>query len=608
MEGYWGKLLRVDLASEKIAIEDLKREVLQKFLGGKGLGAYLLFNELPRGLNPLSQENRLAFITGPLTGTVLMGNRFAVCTKSPLTNAWLDSHCGGFWGPELKFAGYDGIIVEGRAKNPVYITVFDEEVQLHDAEMLWGLNTFETERLLKEKYQGTKVLSIGQAGEKQALIASIIADTRAAGRGGAGAVMGSKNLKAIAVKGSKKPAVASDAKIAEVAGQWMGKFRASKTTSQDMPDQGTLNIIEGVNYSGGLPVRNYQTGRFEGIDEISGEAFQHRLWGGGKYRRACWRCPIACIRISKTSEGRAAEGPEYQTVAQLGANCGIADRDLIARADYCSDAYGMDTISLGNTIAFLMECYEKGLLAAEDIEGVKLEFGSKEAYLSAIHAAGSVSGKLGELIADGVKRASEKIGKGSENFAMHVKGLEIPGYDPRAALGQALAYAVADRGACHLRPWMYGSEHLGSGAPVNPKTYEDKPKLIASAQRNIAVVDSSGLCQFVTFAIGFGDILNMISAVTGFNYSKDEFRVLGERINTLTRSFNCREGFEMKADRLPHRAAEESLETSVRKGEKLLLEQMLPKYYEACGWSERGIPTKKKLEELGLDFVTGEVE
>ncbi len=604
MEGYRGKLLRVDLANDKITVEDLETELLKKFLGGKGLGAYLLFNELPKGIDPLSQQNKIAFITGPLTGTVLMGNRFAVCTRSPLTNTWLDSHCGGFWGPELKFAGYDGIIVESKAKNPVYITIFNEAVQLLDADLLWGLTTFETERILKEKYPGAKVLSIGQAGEKQALIASVIADTRTAGRGGAGAVMGSKNLKAIAVKGSKELKTAGS--TAEITGQWLEKLKASKTTSRDMPEQGTLNIIEGVNYSGGLPTRNYQTGKFEGIDEISGEAFRDKLWGGGKYRRACWRCPVACIRISKTSTGLAGEGPEYQTVAQLGANCGIADRDLIAKADYYSDAYGMDTISLGNAIAFLMECYEKGLVTEVDL-GVELKFGNKEAYLRAIHAAGSVSGTLGRLLSNGVRRASEEIGKGSERFAMHVKGLEIPGYDPRAALGQALAIAVADRGACHLRPWTYGSEHLGSGAPVNPKTYEDKPRLIASAQRNIAVVDSSGLCQFVTFAIGFGDILNMINAVTGFNYTRDEFRMLGERVNSLTRSFNCREGFEMRDDRLPERTLNESLDTSARKGEKLLLEKMLPGYYEACGWSERGIPLEKKLEELGLDFVTGKI-
>jgi aldehyde:ferredoxin oxidoreductase len=601
--GYWGKLLRIDLSSEKIAVETLKKEVIKKFLGGKGLGAYILYRELPKGVNPLSPENKLAILPGPLTGTVLMGNRFAVCTKSPLTNAWLDSHCGGFWGVELKFTGFDGIIIEGRAKAPVYLAVFEEEVQLHDAEILWGLNTFETERLLKQRYPDARVLSIGQAGERQALIASIIADTRAAARGGAGCVMGSKNLKAIAVRGRKKPEVADEAKVAEVAAQWMEKLRASKTTSQDLPNQGTLNIIEGVNYSGGLPVRNYQTGRFEGIEEISGEAYQHKLWGGGKYRRSCWRCPIACIRISKTSEGKVAEGPEYQTTAQLGANCGIADRDLIARADYHADAYGMDTISLGNTIAFLMECNEKGLLEEEEVDYVKLEFGNKEAYLKAIHAAGTVTGNLGKLIASGVKRASEKIGKGSEKFAMHVKGLEIPGYDPRAALGQALAYAVADRGACHLRPWTYGSEYLGSGAPVNPKTYEDKPKLIASGQRNIAVLDSLGICQFITFAIGFGDLLNMLNAVTGFNYSRDEFRIIGERINTLTRAFNCREGFDSKDDTLPYRALNESLETSARKGEKIQLEKLLPSYYESCGWNERGIPLQKKLEELELDFV-----
>ncbi|MEM2933941.1 MAG: aldehyde ferredoxin oxidoreductase family protein [Halobacteria archaeon] len=601
--GCWGKLLRVNLTSEKIEVETIKKEVFQKFLGGKGLGAYLLYNELPKGVDPLSQENKLAFLTGPLTGTALMGNRFAVCTKSPLTNAWLDSHCGGFWGVELKFAGFDGIIMEGRSKAPVYLTVFEEEVQLHDAEILWGLDTFETERLLKKKYPGARVLSIGQAGEKQALIASIMADTRAAARGGSGAVMGSKNLKAIAVRGSKKPEVASEAKVAEVAAQWIEKLKASKTTSQALPNQGTLNIIEGVNYSGGLPTRNYQTGRFEGIEEISGEAYQYKLWGGGKHRRACWHCPVACIRISKTSEGKAAEGPEYQTVAQLGANCGIADRDLIARADYYADAYGMDTISLGNTLAFLMECFEKGLLKKEEIDDVKLEFGNKEAYLKAIHAAGTVTGNLGKLIASGVKRASEKIGRGSEKFAMHVKGLEIPGYDPRGALGQALAYAVADRGACHLRPWTYGSEHLGSGVPVNPKTYEDKPKLIASGQRNIAVLDSLGICQFITFAIGFGDLLNMLNAVTGFNYTRDEFRIIGERINTLTRSFNCREGFDSKDDTLPYRALNESLDTSVRKGEKIMLEKMLPSYYESCGWDERGMPLPRKLEALKLDFV-----
>ncbi|MFB0561283.1 MAG: aldehyde ferredoxin oxidoreductase C-terminal domain-containing protein, partial [Candidatus Lokiarchaeia archaeon] len=385
----------------------------------------------------------------------------------------------------------------------------------------------------------------------------------------------------------------------------------AKDGSARMAAMGTASIVRLVNSTGGWPTKNFSEGQWdEASEELAGDMFQNTLWGGGKYVKPCYNCPIRCAHLAVIREGEYAgisdEGPEYETISLLGPNCGIKSREVITVADKMCDNYGLDTISLGTTISFMMECLDKGLVSVEDIDGVDLRFGNEEAFLKAVNMAGNVYGNLGSLLSNGVKRAAERIGKGSEKFAMHVKGLEIPAYVPRAGHGHALAYAVADRGACHLRPWLYGAEHFFD--TLDPRIPDDKPEAVKQGQQNRALIHSCGLCQFaVTDEMLYDALLQMINAAMGFNYSEEEFRIVGERINNLTRSFNAREGFTSKDDLLPSRSTSEPLPGGPWKGQVIRLGEMLPKYYELCGWDENGVPKKEKLEELGLDFVIEEL-
>ncbi len=620
IRGFAGQLLRVDLSAGKISEEPLDWDAARRFLGGKGYAAYILYRELRSGIDPLGPENKLVFMTGPLTGTPApVGNRFCVCTKSPLTGAWLDSHCGGSWAPELKWAGYDGIIVEGTASKPVYVSINNEDVRINDASWLWGSDTFSTERILKDMH-GSKgvprVVEIGPAGEKQALVANVMSEVRAAGRGGAGAVMGSKKLKAIVAKGDvKKPKdLVAEPKAFRAALRKAYKkidedFRTSVRKRGGLVIMGTANIVDGINEAGGWPTRNFQTGMFEDVLEVDGMAFAQRLWVPPESpgRRPCWNCPIACAHLGIVKEGKWAgtvdEGPEYETVWSYGPQCGVKSREAIARADYLSDYYGIDTISVGNTIGFLMECYEKGLISKKDTDGLDLRFGNADAMVEAVERAGQVAGNLGELIAMGSKRAAEKIGKGSEKFAIHVKGMEFPAYEPRAAQGKGLAYARSDRGACHLRPWTAGAEMLGWDGK-DPRKTEGKAKWVKDNTEDVAVAwDSSGLCLFGSFAFNADDAYDMVAPATGFGFTLEEFKKIGERINNLTRAFNVREGFSRKDDTLPYRQLKEPLSVGPCKGMVLELDKMLPEYYTLCGWDSEGRPTRQKLKELGLDFA-----
>jgi len=386
----------------------------------------------------------------------------------------------------------------------------------------------------------------------------------------------------------------------------------NETTSVSLTYYGTANIALAVNEVGGWPTRNFQSNCFEEAENISGESLSKTLWNDGKAWRPCYGCPIKCSHYTRISyEGKEIEdeGPEYETVWAFGPQCGISDPKAIAIADYLCDSYGMDTISLGNTIGFLMECYEKGLITKDETDGVELRFGDVDALLKTIHMAGLQEGKIGKLAGNGVKRASEFIGRESEKFAMHVKGLEIPAYDPRSAQGMALAYSVADRGACHLRPWTYGAEHLGHEERVDPYTIEDKPQEVKTRAEKTAIVDSLGVCLFSTFAISVEeDLLNMVNAATGFDYTLPEFMMIGERIINLTRAFNAREGFSRKDDMLPWRAVNEPAPKGPCKGMTAKSKEILSKYYRISGWTDNGIPKKEKLQELGLDFAIKEIE
>lgn len=628
---YTGQILRVNLTSGKVEKEPIPVEVLRKFIGGKGLSAYYLFRELKPGVNPLGPENKLLFMTGPLTGTIApVPNRFNVAAKSPLTGTWSDGQCGGSWGPELKFAGYDGIIIEGKSETPVYLHIRDEEASLLSAEDIWGADTFSTERILKEKHfsgRMPRVASIGPAGERMALISNIISEVRAVGRGGMGAVMGSKKLKAIVVSGAKyKPEdfAADKTAMREAVRRSIISLSSDEDTSPNVKPTtprgslslyGSARIVGDINAAGGWPTRNFQTGIFEKASEISGQAYADKLWipRNAPGTRPCYRCQILCAHVSIIKSGKYAgtldEGPEYETVWSFGAQCGVSDREAIARADYLSDYYGLDTISLGNTIGFLMECYEKGLITREDTDGLELTFGNADAMVKLVEMAGAGTGKIGILASNGVKRASEQIGKGSEKFAMHVKGLEMPAYEPRAAFGMGLGYAICDRGACHLHAWTAGDEMLQPPA-VDPITTKGKARSVKDLSEEVAIAyDSAGTCLFQAFGIGgLEEIVDIINAATGFGFKDvDELRKAGERIINLTRCFNVREGFLRKDDTLPHRCLKEPLPEGPCKGATVKLDEMLDEYYELCGWDSEGRPTKEKLEELGLDFAAKEI-
>jgi aldehyde:ferredoxin oxidoreductase len=623
--GFAGTMLRVNLTDRTIADEPTDMGVARRFLGGKGYSSHLLFSELPRDVDPLGEENKLVLMTGPLTGTrAPTGNRFCASTKSPLTGTWLDSHCGGSWGPELKWAGYDGIVVEGRASRPTYMHIHNDQLSLRDASWIWGADTFTTERFLKDRHRKggvPKVLEIGPAGERGALLASIMSEVRAAARGGSGAVMGSKNLKAIVVAGDAKrpedfvqdPAAFREA-VRAATRKITEDFRTSRRQRGGLVIKGTNNIIDGINEAGGWPTMNFQKGSFDQVLEVDGDAFAENLFSPRESpgSRPCWNCPIACAHVSVVEKGKWAgtvtEGPEYETVWAFGPQCGVDSREAIARADYLSDFYGIDTISLGNTIGFLMECFERGLISRGDTDGVELTFGNAEAMVEVVERAGALRGNLGQLAGNGAKRASQAIGKGAESFAMHSKGLEFPAYMPRAGQGIGLSYARSDRGACHLRPWTSGKEMLGWSA-MDPRTPEGKAADVKNGTERIAVAwDSSGLCLFSSFAYDEEVVFAMVQAVTGFGYADfDEFLQVGERINNLTRAFNAREGFGRKDDSLPDRCLKEPHTSEPCKGQTVRLDEMLDEYYALSGWGNDGVPTPEKLHSMGLDFASREI-
>jgi aldehyde:ferredoxin oxidoreductase len=620
---YAGTILRVDLTSKKTKKEKLNPDVARKFLGAHGLAAYYLFNEIPPRVPAFSEENKFAIFNGPLIGTPAPNSvKTNVATKSPLTGGWTDGNFSGTWGIELRKAGYDGIIIEGKAEKPVYLFIEDQEVKLLDASKVWGANTFETMRLLKETHmtdREPKVLCIGPAAEKLVLTTTTMAEVRAGGRGGTGAVLGFKKLKAITVVGHGEVSLADPDKFEEARKNAVDKMLKSPITGTGGSHQmmGTSSIVSGVNAAGALPTRNFQTGVFEAADEICGEAYKTNLWQGGTRRRPCPRCINMCTHVAVIEKGKWAgvvdEGPDYENIVLLGSDCGIGDREAIATAEYLCDYYGIDGISVGNTIGFLMECYEKGLISKDDTDGINLRFGDSEAMLEALVRISTRTGKLGELGALGVRRASEKIGKGSEKFAMHVKGLEMPAYDPRAAFGMGLCYARSDRGACHLRPWTFGAECLGlapAQEPFLPYSIKGKGRWVKEQNDIIAAYNCSGLCQFAAFGLdAVSDVVAMVNAATGFNLTPEEYMKVGERVHNLTRAFWFREvpDFGTKYDMLPWRCLHEPLPEGPAKGKTVPLEPMLQEYYEVSGWDKNGKPTKAKLLELGLDFAVKQI-
>jgi len=592
--GYTGRILLFDLSLKKARVGNLDEKEAFLMLGGKGLGALYLYRSLRGKEDPLSPENPLIVSTGPLTGTIApTGTKFSIVTKSPQTGVFLDSNCGGMFGVQLKRAGYDMLIVKGAADEPSMLIADENGAELRPCR-LWGRTTFEAIGELKKEFPSHSFLIIGPAGERLAPISGLLTDDmRSAGRGGSGAVMGSKRLKAIVVSGRKPIEVHDREGMKRAAWVTRRMLRLHEVTARSLPRYGTVNIIEAVNEMGALPTRNFQKGRFEDAGELSGEKWRSSLW---KADKGCYGCTIRCGKIAVLN-GSWIDGPDYETIWAFGPNCGVKDVKAIAMANHLCDAYGIDTISTGVTIGFLMELYEKGFI--QDLDGLKPVWGDEEVFLRLVEKACKGEG-CGRMVEQGVARVSRQF-PGSEGFAMHVKGLEMPAYEPRAAKGMGLGYATSDRGACHLRGYTAGQELLGYGGGVDPYTIEGKARLVIERQDEKAVVDSSGLCFFAFYAITLKELHRMIVACTGQPY-KDwyEFMGIGERIYNLTRLFNVREGLTRKDDALPSRLLNEPMPEGPAKGQVVELEPMLSEYYRLRGWNENGEPEKDTIERLEL--------
>jgi aldehyde:ferredoxin oxidoreductase len=606
MKGICGKLLEIDLAQGKTKDLSIHDEMVEKYLGGRGLGARLLFDMLPARTDPLSPENVLIFLTGPLTGTAAPGSsKFVVITKSPLTHGWCDSYSSGRLSVELKKVGYDGMVVRGKSNHPCYLKIDDGGVEIREAGLIWGRDSFETERILKESEHHPKVgvTSIGPAGENLCKFACINSDLyRQAGRGGVGAVMGSKNLKAIVIKGTGFVETHDRGKIIGLNKEYARRSRKSKM-SQSRMKYGTPLTLNFTHTGGILPTKNFQFGTWEkALDRIDAEGVQRKVVS----HKACVFCFTPCSLITRVSHGKyrgsTVEGPEYETLSMLGSNLLIDSLPGIIQANILCDKLGLDTISTGNVIGFTMECFERELISPTETEGLEIRFGDSEASLAAIEMISTRKG-FGDILAEGVRRAAEHIGGGSERFAMHVKGMEFPGYEPRGAFGSGLSYAVSPRGACHRRAWPPAKEILGNYPPY---TAEGKGEMIKESYDVRCILHSLLVCDMPGSQIpipldeGYSQYFQ---AATGKSLSVEDFRKIADRVETLIRMFNLREGFTRKDDTLPYRTLYEPLPDGPAKGQCIgeeNLNRMLDEYYEARGWDLSGVPTEETLKKYQL--------
>ena len=609
-----GRILRVDLNNKELFEEEIPEEMVRIYLGGRGLADRYLFDELKPGIDPLGPENKLIFMSGLLSGTPSpSAGRYSVVAKSPLTNIWAQSNSGGRWGADLKHSGFDGIIFEGSSEVPVYLVMDDGNVNLQSASDIWGKNVAETTQWIKRNLgQDISVACIGVAGEKGVKFAAIMNDLhRAAGRCGLGAVMGTKKVKAIAVRGSRKIQIADPKAFHEVARKQFELLDQSILVA-GLKEYGTNLVLDMVNVCGGLPTRNWQTGTCSFSEEVNGEALSERVL---IKPTGCFSCPIECGRSSEIRKGPYAgekgEGPEFETVGVFGPMCGVSDFEAITMAGYLCNDYGLDTISCGSTIAFAMECFEKGILSQAQTEGMGIHFGNPESMLALIHKIAKREG-IGHLLAEGTRVAAQRLGKGSERFAMNVKGLELPCYDSRAAKITGLAFATANRGGDHITAYVQGPTFLASpflvvdeseiGDPL--KENPEEAKVVKEMEDALTVFDAAGCCKFMGMALDAGEWCDIISALTGWEFGVSEFRKTGERIYNLERSFNAREGLGREHDTLPRRLLEDPLPEGPAKGHVNNLDRLLYPYYEYRNWDTiTGKPTPEKLRELGLEDV-----
>jgi aldehyde:ferredoxin oxidoreductase len=602
MYGYNGRALVVDLTHQDVRWEPLEADVLRRFIGGLGLGAYLLYKHCPPGANPLGPENPLIFVCSPLVGSRLTtSSKFGVVAKSPLTGFIGDSLSSSFLATELKRTGCDALIITGSSPSPTLLYINDGIVSFLDGSDLLGLSTSETEGAVKARLgHWTRVACIGPAGEKGVLFASIANDGgRQAGRTGPGAVMGSKNLKAIAVRGTK-PVPVSNPDILHDIGIDLTR-RSLGPATEKYRTLGTLANVAVFNRLGTLPTRNFQQSTFEQAEQVSGEEF----YEGHLVKNAhCANCTIGCEKVVMTRD----EGPEtkgrmeYESAFALGPLVGVSDPNAVIRASHLCDELGMDTISAGATIAWAMECFEKGILTPRDTGGIDLRFGNAEAVMTCLRLIASREG-IGELLAQGSRRAAQIVGQGSEDWAMHVKGLEMPGYEPRSLKTMALGLAVSTRGACHNRSSAYEADF--SARVDRLKAGEERGRITMQGEDFSSVLDSLIWCKFLrkAFTDFYAESAAIYEHVTGWPMTPDELKTAGERINNLKKLFNIREGWTREDDTLPPRVLHEALPTGVVEGVGLTradLDMMIQAYYRARGWTEEGLIPEEKLRELGL--------
>ncbi len=604
MEGWTGKILRVNLTEEKIAVEDLDHKLASSFLGGRGIGAKILFDEVGPGVNPLDDANKLIFATGPLTATgAIAGALCNVATKSPLTGGITSASLRGNFGGELKFSGFDVIIIEGKSKFPVYLSIMDDRIRLMPALHLWGRTTDQTETLLKAemddiwKAREIRVVSIGPAGEKSVNIASLVHENcMAFGGSGVGTVMGAKNLKAIAIKGTKSIKVAKGSRFLLTISSLLDRIKSDSLISEKIRSSGTIFLAETIHQMGALPVQNFQTALFSPIKNVGAGALAYPVLRG---HRSCLTCPIGCLNITEargsSSNGRAV-GLDYNTVAMLGPNLGIDHLPTIAKAYFLCIQLGIDPISLGAAIATATEVYEKGMIP-EDDTGQRLGFGQGEGLISLIHLVGEAKG-FGCTLGSGafeIARAYEYI----ESF-MGVKKREFSPYDPRVIQGMGLHFATSNFGAHHLEGYTIINEILGIHGEAHPLETDGKASEVKLFQDVTAVLSAMGICPISLTCIWVEDMVNMINDILGTNHQIDDILKIGERIWNLERLFNLKAGFTGADDTLPERMLSEPIPDGPAKGGICYINKMLAQYYQLRGWDDKGIPTEQKIKEMDL--------
>jgi len=615
--GYNGRVLRVNLTEREVKIEERDDAFNRKYVGGRGYIAHTLLTETKKGIDPLGPENKLIFALGAITGAPVPGSgRNSVGAKSPLTGSYGEAEAGGFFGPELKHAGFDAIIIEGKAEKPVYLWVHDGEAEIRDASAIWGRTTKESQEAIRAELGDRLIRTalIGPAGEKKNLNACIMNDLKHSyGRTGMGAVMGSKNLKAVAVRGKGGPEAANPDKVRELA-KWVADNY--QKLSYAMYDLGTSNGLMALTNSGGLPTNNFQLGQFAEAEKISGETMKATILTG---RENCYACPIRCKRVTAMEQPYQVDGayggPEYETLASLGSCCGVSDLPAVAKGNEMCNAYGLDTIGVGATIAFAMECYERGLLTQKETDGLDLRFGNASAMLAAIEKIAKREG-IGELLADGSYRAAKKLGRGAERYVMHVKGQEFPMHEPRFKQAMGLGYAVSPTGAEHclnIHDTMFEKEgralQLARAWGINETLpladlSPAKVRQLVYFQTWRSFLNCPGLCIFIPYT--YQQITDLMEALTGWNTSLWELMKVGERTIAMTRAYNLREGFTREDDVLPERMFEPFTSGPLAgvAVEREAFDKALSMYYGMLGWnSATGVPTEAKLHELGIGWV-----